>query len=152
MCDELEHLGFDPDAEVSLDTSLRKSFIFGNNQTSLALGQAQVTAGIHGEEQKLKMHVVEGQTPLLLSSKWLYDQEAVIDFRKGQALLPKVSPEPIQLERTSTYHLMLPVTAFAGHDEAKAKTEVPSDGEDSLLLRACAQISTLQPPAHTPPE
>ena len=152
FCEELEQLGFDPEAEVDFDTSLRKSFIFGNNQTSLALGQAQVTAGIHGEEQHLQMHVVEGQTPLLLSSKWLYDQEAIIDFRKGQAILPKISSEIIQLERTPTYHLLLPVTAFAGHDEARDRTTVVDKADESVLLRACAQVSDKIVPAHTPHE
>ena len=41
---------------------------------------------------------MEGRTPLLLSSKWLYEQRAVIDFGSGQAYLPHVSPEVIQLE------------------------------------------------------
>ena len=40
---------------------------------------------------------MEGQTPMLLSSNWLYDQEFIIDFKTGQALLPKISNGLIQL-------------------------------------------------------
>ena len=49
---------------------------------------------------------------MLLSGRWLYEQEAIIDFKKGQALLPRISSDLIQLERTATHHLKLPVTAF----------------------------------------
>ena len=140
LSEELENLGFNPEEEISLDTSLRKSFIFGNNETSLALGEASVNTGIHGVEQETRVHVVEGQTPLLLSSKWLYEQAAIIDFRTGQAILPKISHEVIQLERASTYHLLLPVTAYQGHDAARALTNVSDEKEESVLLRACAQV------------
>ena len=143
--EELNQLGFDPDAEINLDTTLRKNFVFGNNESSLALGQATMNVGIHGTEQPLQAHVVEGQTPLLLSSKWLYDQEAIIDFKKAQALLPKISSEVIQLERAPTYHLLLPVTAFPGHEKAKAITT--GLGGDSPLLRACALMRDKEIPA-----
>ena len=136
--DELQDLGFCPHDEIQLDRHLRKSFVFGNNERSLALGQAKLNVGIHGREQELEAHVVEGPTPLLLSSKWLYEQEAIIDFKRGQALLPKITNEVLQLERASTYHLLLPVTAFQGHEAAKAVTVV-KDGESPLLM-ACAQM------------
>ncbi|CAE7590731.1 unnamed protein product [Symbiodinium natans] len=136
---ELEGLGFDPDQEIELDNRLRKTFVFGNNESSQALGHATVTAGIHGREQKLGMHVVEGQTPLLLSGKWLYEQKAIIDFGRGQAIFPFLGPEVIQLERAATYHLLMPVTAFEGHDKARALTAVAQDAAGPLL-RACAQM------------
>ena len=143
--DELNQLGFNPDAEISLDTTVRKSFVFGNNESSLALGQATMNAGIHGTEQLLDAHVVEGQTPLLLSSKWLYEQEAIIDFKKAQALLPKISSDVIQLERAPTYHLLLPVTAYPGHEKARAITAAVED--ESPLLRACALMREKDNPA-----
>ena len=139
LSDELDRLGFAPSEEIQFDTRLRKSFVFGNNESSQALGQAQVNVGIHGVEQPLDVHVVEGQTPLLLSSKWLYEQEAIIDFKTGQAILPKITSQVVQLERAPTYHLLLPVTAYQGHDEAKHLTQVPPD-DGGLLLRACAQM------------
>ena len=114
--------------------------MFGNNETSQALGQAHVTMAIHGTEQTVRMHVVEGQTPMLLSSKWLYDQEAVIDFRAGHAWFPKISKEVIQLERAPTYHLMVPITASEDHEAAKSLTQVTEDNSESRLLRACTQL------------
>ena len=144
--DELADLGFRPEDEINLDKQIRKNFVFGNNESSQALGQVQVNVGIHGTEQRLEAHVVEGQTPLLLSSKWLYEQEAIIDFKTGHALLPKISSEVIQLERAPTYHLLLPVTAYQGHQAARDITTASGDN-DSRLLRACAQLSSSELPA-----
>ncbi|CAE7390554.1 PORB, partial [Symbiodinium natans] len=128
---------------------LRKTFVFGNNESSQALGHATVTAGIHGREQKLGVHVVEGQTPLLLSGKWLYEQKAIIDFGRGQAIFPFLGQEVIQLERAATYHLLMPVTAFEGHDKARALTAVAQDAAGPLL-RACAQMFDAKEEADSP--
>ena len=57
-------LGFNPEKEISIDHRLRKTFIFGNNESSQALGLARMTTGIHGRETETEAHVVEGQTPL----------------------------------------------------------------------------------------
>ena len=142
VCTELDDLGFDSNQEVRLDTKFRKSFVFGNNQSSLALGHAEVNTGINGVEEKIGMHVVEGPTPMLLSGRWLYEQEAIIDFKRGQAVFPKLGSSVIQLERTATHHLRLPVTAFAGNLEAQKSTAVvDDDDEPGLLLRACAHMN-----------
>ena len=77
---------------------------------------------------------------MLLFGKWLYEQEAVVDFKSGQAYLPKISDEIVQLERTPTFHLLLPVTAFHGNDSVRQATQA-TDGE-SRLLRACAQLAS----------
>ena len=72
---------------------------------------------IHGNERQVEMHVVEGQTPMLLSGKWLYEQEAIVDFKRGQALFPKITTGDIlQLERAQTHHLLLPIMAFLGNE------------------------------------
>ena len=139
LSDELAKLGFDPDQEIHIDKRFRKTFVFGNNESSEALGHAKITAGIHGLEQALEAHVVEGQTPFLLSSKWLYEQKAIVDFGAGQAFLPYISNEVVQLERAPTHHLLLPVTAFQGHDTARDLTKV-KDEDAGPLLRACAQM------------
>ena len=136
--DELGELGCQPDDETQIDRTLRKSFIYGNNQKNKALGHASVTTGIDGQELQTDMHVVDGQTPLLLSSKWLYEQGALVDFRTGQAIFPRLGNHVIQLEHAPTYHLLLPVTAFQGNDDARAATRVADDQEG--LLRACALI------------
>ncbi|CAE7718634.1 unnamed protein product [Symbiodinium sp. CCMP2592] len=133
LSDELARLGFDTEAEIQIDSKIRKNFIFGNNATSTALGLAKVTAGIHGQERAIKMHVVEGGTPMLLSSKWLYDQEAIIDFKRGQAILPKISSEVIQLERALMRNRdreilrQMHVYAAESAREAQASNEGSSD-------------------------
>ena len=137
--DELEELGFDPSSEIEFNTRFRKSFVFGNNETSLSLGHASVPVGVHGVEKSLDMHVVEGQTPFLLSSKWLHEQRAVVDFGTAQALFPMISEDIIQLERSATHHLLLPLTAFEGHDAARKLTQVDPD-QVSLLLGPRAQV------------
>ena len=115
--DRMEKMGFDADKEVEVDRSLHKTFVFGNNQTSSALGLAKLGAGICGREQRLDVHVVEGSTPMLLSGKWLYDVGAVINFRTGRARFQELGDEEIQLERAPSYHLILPMNAYRGNDE-----------------------------------
>lgn len=109
-----EQYGLDPEESVQVDREHRRSFVFGNNQSSLALGLAHVRAGIAGTNMNVPMHVVEGQTPILLSSKWLEEQEAVINFKTGKARFKFLGDQQIQLERADTNHLLLPLTRF--HD------------------------------------
>lgn len=47
--------------------------------TSHAVTGTQLTAGFAGNTMSVLMHVVEGQTPILRSSKW-QEQEAAINF------------------------------------------------------------------------
>ena len=112
MCEVLEKQGKDPEQEISVDRTKHRTFLFGNNQTSNALGLAQMTAGINGEDVKINVHIVEGQTPLLLSSRWLQEQEAIIDFATGTARFKCTGDRTVQLERSSTNHLMLPINMF----------------------------------------
>lgn len=131
--DELIDLGFDANVEMSIDRGVQKSFLFGNDQSSNALGMAKFTAGICGQEQVIEAHVVDGGTPMLLSSKWLYDQEAVINFKTGRALFPKISSQQVQLERSSTFHLMLPLNAFGGQTEIVEGLFVKPDVPDPQI-------------------
>ena len=72
---------------MKIDHGLNKSFLFGNDQSSSALGLAQFTAGLCGAEQTVGAHVVDGGTPMLLSGKWLYEQEAVINFKNWKGFV-----------------------------------------------------------------
>ena len=76
-------MGFNPQEEIEVDRSMHKNFVFGNNQSSAALGLSHVNAGLCGSEITLQAHMVEGGTPFLLSSKFLYDMKATINFRTG---------------------------------------------------------------------
>ena len=115
--DHMEAMGFDADREVEVDRTLHKTSVFGNNQTSAAIGLARLGAGICGREQRLDVHVVEGSTPMLLSGKWLYDMGAVINFKTGRARFMELGGEEVQLERAPSYHLMLPMNAYKGNEE-----------------------------------
>ena len=64
LCDRYLMLGLDPEAEQKIDRDVKWTFIFGNNQTAESLGLAQLTACIGGAEIVLKLHIVEGQTPI----------------------------------------------------------------------------------------
>ena len=130
--DRLEQLGFDPDQEVAVDHSIHRSFVFGNDQTSAALGLAKVNMGVCGQESKLDVHVVEGSTPLLLSGRWLYDAGAVINFRTGRAKFLSLSDQEVQLERAPSFHLMMPVHAFKGNSEALSKLQVEGAADAGL--------------------
>ena len=139
--DSLNDLGFKADDEIRLNTNQRKTFIYGNNASSQSLGAARLTTGIHGREHELDVHVVEGGTPMLLSGKWLWEQKAVVDFGLGQAYMPTFGGRILQLERSATNHLMLPITAFEGNEAVRELTQVSTENE-SPLLRAIAQAAT----------
>lgn len=115
--DELQKLGFDPESEISVNRELQRNFIFGNGQSSGALGLADVTTGILGKEVTIPFHVVDGPTPFLLSNQWLANSGAVINFSTGRAIFSKFSDRQFQLERTSTGHLTIPLTIFGGNYE-----------------------------------
>ena len=115
--DELKRLGFDPETEISVNRELQRNFIFGNGQSSGALGLADVTTGILGKEVTIPFHVVDGPTPFLLSNQWLANSGAVINFSTGRAVFSKFSDRQFQLERTSTGHLTIPLTIFGGNSE-----------------------------------
>ena len=115
LSDMYQELEFDPAQEIEVDRNIHKRFVFGNNQTSSGLGLGHINTGICGRELKIQAHVVEGATPFLLSSKFLYDMKAEVDFRTGQAVFHALSEDVIQLERTPNHHLLLPLTAFAGN-------------------------------------
>lgn len=138
LYDKLQQLGLDPEHHVQVNRQYRRSFIFGNNETSLALGLASLTVGIAGVQVTLPIHIVEGQTPLLLSSKWLEEHEAIIDFKTGLAQFAFTGKQ-IQLERASTNHLLLSLTEFS---------QPNVDSELSDKLSHCEACVTCPEPVH----
>ena len=125
--DELDKMGFNPDEEIAIDRTMQRNFIFGNGQSSGALGLADVTTGILGKEVSIPFHVVDGPTPFLLSNQWLANAGATINFATGKALFSKFSDRQVQLERTSTNHLTIPLTMFTGCDETDSHFVKDSD-------------------------
>ena len=85
LADEYEKWGFNASEEISVDRSIHKNFIYGNNQVAPALGLAKINIGLYGTEKVLEAHVVEGATPLLLSAKVMYEWEMIVNFKTGKA-------------------------------------------------------------------
>ena len=98
------------------------------------VGVAEVNAGLAGKELPLQAHLVEGPTPLLLSSKWLHDHAAIIDFRSGQARFDFAEGKTIQLQRTRAHHLLLPIDAFMGNAEVLKQMQMESEHPEADKL------------------
>lgn len=86
LADCLNELEFSAEQEIKVDREIHKQFVFGNNATSAGLGLSHVNAGMCGQQVPIQAHLVEGGTPFLLSSKFLYDMDATINFRSGVAV------------------------------------------------------------------
>ena len=93
MADVLEELGYQPAHEIHMDYSVQKRFTFGNCQSDAAIGKAYVAVGLFGKEWELPVYVVEGNTPFLLSARFLADLNVSINFRTGKAVFRKLGPE-----------------------------------------------------------
>ena len=123
----LAELDFDPAAEIEVDRQIHKNFTYGNNQTNAGLGLSHVNAGICGQQVEVQAHMVEGGTPFLLSSKFLYDMDATINFRTGLAIFKRLSDRQSRLERSPSNHLLLPMTAFAGREDLLSRIWVAEE-------------------------
>lgn len=155
LLDDMEHLGFDVGSEVQLDYSFKKNFTYGNNQSAAALGRAFVNIGLFGGQFELDIHIVEGQTPMLLSAKFLTDVNALVDFRTGIAQFRSVSDHQYRLERTPGGHLIIPVLAFLGnhsvYDHLRAEPDpVVQTAASSRHVRfaECPEMSEKGKPEH----
>ena len=123
----LDDLGFDARKEIIIDRDLRKTFVFGNSAMSEAIGLAKVTVGLFGKEKQIEVHVIEGSAPFLLSSKFTYENNIVVDFREGLVTMNVEGPEEdIQwkkLERAPSYHLMMSILDFPGRQKKEDKED-----------------------------
>ena len=109
-----EEMGFNISDEFEINRTMHKTFIYGGDHSSQAIGLAHLTVGILGTEIVLDVHIVDGGTPLLLSAKFLYDAKAKIDFRTGEASFGNISDQKCILDRSPGNHLLLSITAFGG--------------------------------------
>ncbi len=143
LTDLYEDLGFDVRAEFDVDRRIHKKFIYGSDHSSSSLGLVQFQAGILGKEVKISAHVVEGSTPLLLSSQFLYEYKVAINFRSGAAVFREISNDQVQLERAAGGHLVLPVVAFAGNHAVLERLRV--DGQDEVTADLSEKIAFVEP-------
>lgn len=79
--------------------------------------------------------MVDGPTPLLLSAKFLLEHRVSVDFSSGKAWFPDGGDKPLQLERSPNYHLLLPVTGFAGNKDVIRALQIEDDDEDDKFER-----------------
>ena len=133
--DAILQLKLDPKKHIDIDRSLRKTFVFGNSESSEALGLCKLVVGLLGVETTVEAHVVEGSAPLLLSSRFLYKHGVSIDFKQGIARFAENTEQPVQLERAPSYHLQLSMLDFpkkvANGFDTPEKPEPPSKRQDS---------------------
>ena len=134
IADEYEKWGFNVSEEISVDRSLHKSFIYGNNQVAPALGLAKINIGLYGVEKVIEAHVVEGATPLLISAKVMYEWGMIVDFRSGKAQLPEQGIE-VKLDRAPSYHLHMPIGNFPGRRDARQDCIYLSEQSDASERR-----------------
>ncbi len=118
LYDIYNSLGFEARQEISVDRNIRKTFVFGNSEVSEAIGLAKINVGILGKELEIEAHVVDGSAPLLLSSKFLYEHEVVVDFKQGNAYFPSLDVQA-KLKRAPSYHLLLSILGFPGNKQAR---------------------------------
>ena len=71
-----EEMGFNISDEFEINRTMHKTFIYGGDHSSQAIGLAHLTVGILCTEIVLNVHIVDGGTPLLLSAKFLYDAKS----------------------------------------------------------------------------
>ncbi|CAE7189836.1 unnamed protein product, partial [Symbiodinium necroappetens] len=140
LCDELERLGFNPDDEIKMDRQVRKNFVFGNNETSSALGLAKVTTGIHGCEQNIRMHVVEGQTPMPCEMKIML--RAHTAYRMGVHNGYDLATKALMKNQVYVSTARNAVASEASHDaDAKVLKEA---GASQEVLRMASEFECIQ--------
>lgn len=136
LMDKYETLGFACE-EIHVDRVNCKQFTFGNSESNTALGRVYLPLGVFGHEVEAEVHLVEGNTPFLLSAKFLADMNATVNFRTGTAIFRRLSAKHFQLERTSGNHLVIPILAFAGRAEVFEPLRVIQP--DSRVQEICDQ-------------
>ena len=95
-----------------VDTNDTPVFGFGNSSEDKCLSTLHLQIKADDQPGVMKIHALDrGQGPILLSVSTLKALKAVIDFSDGSMVLRAVNPRRIvQLEESSTGHLLLPLT------------------------------------------
>ena len=114
------------------------TFRFGNDETLETRTLAALPVGIAGVNGVLRVYVVPGGAPLLLSKEFLRDLGCHIDLGRGRLFFEKLGvPTVVTSEQSS--HLLLPLTSFGpqGHKiPAELQPRISSD-ESATYGAAC---------------
>ena len=92
------------------------TFRFGNDETLETRTLAILPVGIAGVTGVLRVYVVPGGAPLLLSKEFLRDLGCHIDLGRGHLFFEKLGVRTVVASKRSP-HLLLPLTSFGpqGH-------------------------------------
>ena len=92
-----------------------------------------MTVAVAGCEAQLGIHGMEAPgVPILLSVKALQKLGAIIDFKRGVAILSEVSDRVIRLERAPSGHYLLDLAGDMVFDSADAASAVASEESEGV--------------------
>ena len=91
------------------------TFRFGNDETLETRTLATIPVGIAGVSGALRVHVVPGGGPLLLSKEFLKDLGCHIGLGRGHLYFEKLGVRAVVTSEQSL-HLLLPLTKFEPQD------------------------------------
>ena len=112
-----------------------RTFRFGNDETLETRTLAILPVGIAGFDGVLRVHVVPGGAPLLLSKEFQRDLGCHIDLGRGHLFFEKLGV----VTSEQSPHLLLPLTSFGpqGHKiPAEIQPRISSD-ECAIYRAAC---------------
>lgn len=101
-----------------------------------------MTVGLFGREKQIEVHVIDGSAPFLLSSKFMYENNIVVDFRDGMVAMNDEDGNEIRwvkLERAPSYHLMMSILDYPGR---KQDNDDDKEGGDDGLEPTSTRTST----------
>ena len=108
------------------------TFRFGNDETLGTRTLAILPVGIVGVNGLLRVYVVPGGAPFLLSKEFLTDLGCHIDLGRGHLFFEKSGERTVVTSKQSP-HLLLPLTSFApqGH-------KIPPEMQPRISFNECA--------------
>ena len=108
------------------------TFRFGNDETLETRTLAMLPVGIAGVSGALRVYVVPGGAPLLLSEELLRDLDCHIDLGRGHLFFEKLEVRRVVTSKQSP-HLLLPLTSFGpqGH-------KIPAEIQPRISYDECA--------------
>ena len=108
------------------------TFRFGNDETLETRTLAILPVGIAGVNGVLRVYVVPGGAPLLLSKEFLRDLGCHIDLGRGHLFFEKLGVRTVVTSKQSP-HLLLPLTSFGpqGH-------RIPAEIQPRISSDECA--------------
>ena len=117
------------------------TFRFGDDETLETRTLAILPVGIAGVNGKMRVRVVPGGAPLLLSKKFLRDLGCHIDLGRGHLFFEKLGVRAVVTSEQSP-HSLLPLTSFGpqGH-KIPAEIQPRTSPDECAIYRATCDSS-----------